>query len=403
MPRLTKSLLDALAVPGRESMVWDSALPGFGVRVRPGSGVKRFYVQYRTPSGQQRKRALGRYGVLTVEEARAQARQWLAAVQRGDDPAATPAVPHHTMADLAARYLREHAARQNAPESQRKARSMLRDHLLPQLGHLDVQAVSRADILALQAQVADYPVRANRVLALVSALFTWAERWEWRAPRTHPVWRIPRFPERPRERYLTPAEAQRLWRVLDEVETARTEHPSVVGGIRLLLLTGARSGEVKGLRWAQIDWQTGQVRLSTSKTGAKTLYLAPETLEVVRALPHAPGNPYVLPGTLPGKPWHDLRRPWYRVRRLAGLDDVRLHDLRHTYASVAVAAGLSLSKVGKLLGHSRSQTTQRYAHLADTVAQEAARQVGEHMRQVVHAGEAQAEAPIEAPTGEAQA
>ena len=382
MPRLTKHLLDTLP-PGQDLIIWDSALPGFGVRMRRGSPAKRFYVQYRLKTGQQRKRALGRYGVLTVEEARAQARQWLAAVQRGEDPAAQTAQSPHTVADLTARYLVEHAERKNTPETRRKATAMLRLHVLPAFGALQVQAVTRADILALQARLADRPVLANRVLALVSVVFTCAELWEWREPRTHPVWRIPRFGERPRTRYLTPQELARLWTVLETAEQQRAEHPSVVAGIRLLLLTGARSAEVKSLRWEMIDWQTGQARLPTSKTGAKTLYLAPEALEVLRHLPRVLGNPYVLPGKVPGKPWHDLRRPWHRIRRLARLPDVRLHDLRHTYASIAVGAGLSLPQVGKLLGHLRPQTTQRYAHLADTVAKEAAIQTGVALNRVL--------------------
>lgn len=383
MPRLTKSVIDAFDDPPREAMLWDSVLPGFGVRVRPGGGHKRFYVQYRLRSGKQRKRPLGLCGVLTVEEARALARQWLAAVARGDDPAATPSVRSHTVADLAARYQADQVARRQAPESQRHARSFLTHHVLPALGHLDVTAVTRADILAFQSQLADRPVLANRVLALVSVLFTCAELWEWRAPRTHPVWRIPRFAEQARERYLTPEEVRRVWTVLAQAEAQRAEHPSVVGGIRLLLLTGARSGEVLRLTWDQIDWERGQARLPQSKTGPKSLYFAPEALEVLKDLPRVVGNPFCLPGTMPGHHWQDLRRPWHRLRREIGLTDVRLHDLRHTYASIAVGEGASLPQVGKLLGHQRPQTTQRYAHIADAVAHAAAAQTGAALKRLL--------------------
>ena len=383
MPRLTKSLIEIVDATGKDAMVWDSVLPGFGLRVRPGGGHKRFYVQYRLKNGQQRKRSLGVYGVLTVEEARSEARQWLASVARGEDPAARVDPITQTVASLAARYLAEHATRTNAPESQRKARSFLRLHILPALGHRDVTTVTRADIMQLQARLADRPILANRVLALVSVLFTCAELWEWRAPRTHPVWRIPRFVERPRARYLTPEELTRLWTVLDTAERQRAEHPSVVGGIRLLLLTGARSGEVLGLRWDQIDWQAGEIRLPRSKTGAKTLYVASEAFDVLRHLPRVVGNPYVLPGAKTGQHWHELRRAWYRLRLQAGLTDVRLHDLRHTYASIAVGAGLSLPQVGKLLGHTRAQTTQRYSHIADAVAHAAAAQTGAALARVL--------------------
>ena len=370
--------------PGqKDTMVWDIALPGFGVRLRPGSTQKRFYVQYRLKTGQQRKRPIGRYGVLTVEEARAAARQWLAAVELGDDPAAHMEQVTHTVADMAARFLVEHAARKNKPNSQRQARSFLRHHVLPALGHLEVHAVTRADVVALQARLGDRPTLANRVLALVSILFTCAEQWEWRVPGTHPVLRVPRFVERPRERYLTPEELARLWQVLRDREARQVEHPSVLGGIRLLLLTGARVGEIVGLQWSMIDWRTSSARLLDSKTGPKTLYCAPETLEVLRHLPRVAGNPYVLPGAKDGKPWQSLGQAWRRIRVKAGLPDVRLHDLRHTYAAYAAGAGLSLPQIGALLGHKRAQTTQRYAHIADAVAHAAAAQTGKALARVL--------------------
>jgi integrase len=207
-----------------------------------------------------------------------------------------------------------------------------------------------------------------------------AEQWGLRESGTNPVKGIERYREQARERHLTAQELARLGEVLTRAEIERTESPSVIAMVRLLLLTGARRGEVLGLQWARIDWQAGRVRLADSKTGPKTLYLSDAARAVLAQLPRVEGNPWCVPGRVHGRPLANPQKPWKRLRGAAGLEDVRLHDLRHTYAAVAARGGLSLPMIGALLGHVEPQTTQRYAHLVGHPVQAAAEQVGEAVK-----------------------
>lgn len=371
MPRLTKTVVDQFTA-GKDTTLWDSLLPGFGVRLRPGNPHKVFYVQYRTHQG-QRKRKLGVYGVLTVDEAREMARRWLSQVALGQDPATRTVAQVVTIADLARRYLQVHAQPKKKAPSRRHDLTILRCHVLPTLGEHPVAMLSKASVTTLHHALADRPTMANRVLALLSVMLTLAEHWGLREGGTNPARGIPRYPERPRERYLTPAELARLWHALDEAARRRGENLVGLAALRLLLLTGARVGEILNLRWEQVDWEQGRARLPESKTGAKTLFLAPEALEVLRTLPRQVRSPWCLPGAKPGQHFVALPRLWYRVRAAAGLHDVRLHDLRHTFAASAAALGVPLLTIGAMLGHRSARSTQRYAHLLPEIADEAAR------------------------------
>jgi integrase len=379
MPRLTKTVVDQFTAT-RDTTLGDTLLPGFGVRLRPPNPQKVFYVQYRTPQG-QRRRKLGVYGVLTVEEARELARQWLVQVAQGHDPAQREDTAQVlTVAALARRYLLTHAQAKKKAASLRHDQTILRCHVLPALGERAVAQLTRADITALHHGLADRPTMANRVLALLSVMCGLAEQWGLRDVGSNPAQGIPRYPETPRERYLTPEELTRLWRVLEEGQ--RTQAVNLVGlaALRVLLLTGARVGEILTLRWAVIDWQHGRARLAESKTGAKTLFLAPEALDVLRRMPRLVGCPWCFPSVQAGKHFVALPRLWYRIRREAGLVDVRLHDLRHTFAATAASMGVPLLTIGALLGHRRASSTQRYAHLMPEIADEAARVVARKVR-----------------------
>jgi len=382
MPRLTTRLVQQITCD-RDGFVWDDQVPGFGVRLR--GSQKSYVLQYRVLGGRgsrQRRVTLGRVGSLSLDDARVLAQEYLRGVRYGQDPAgarqATRQAPR--MEDLAERYLREHADVKKKPRSAHMDHVNLRLHVLPALGMQRVDTLTRADVARLHHGMREVPGAANRVLALVSKMCALAEQWGLREPGTNPVRGIERFREKRRERHLRPAELSRLGDVLRQVERERTEHPSSVALIRLLLLTGARRGEVLGLRWESIDWQAGSVRLADSKTGPKTLYLSDAAKAVLAGMPRPEGHPWCLPGRVYGQPLVNPQKPWRRIRHQAGLDDVRLHDLRHTYASIAARGGLSLPMIGALLGHAEPQTTQRYAHLVGNPVQAAAEQVGEAVK-----------------------
>ncbi len=222
----------------------------------------------------------------------------------------------------------------------------------------------------------DKPIQANRTLALLSKMFGLAERWGLRPPGSNPCRGIDRFPEKRRERFLSGGEIARLGAVLEEEEPHET---FVVLAIRLLLLTGARRDEVLTLRWADVDFERSALRLPDSKTGAKVIPLGPAALALLAMAPRLEGNPYVIPGRRVGGRLVGLQRPWARIRERAGLGDVRLHDLRHSFASVGAAAGLGLPILGAILGHRNHATTARYAHLDDDPRRTAATRISDEI------------------------
>lgn len=216
------------------------------------------------------------------------------------------------------------------------------------------------------------PFAANRVRALLSRMFTLAERWRWRPDGSNPVRFATKNTERPREVFLKCDELQRLGAALDHAQETGDASPDALGAIRFLTLTGCRVSEALSLRWDDVDFDRSIASLPDSKTGAKLIRLPEAAMQVLRDLaPHRSGNPYIFAGKGENRPLTDLKGPWSRIRKSAGLEHVRLHDLRHTVASIGVALRYSLPIIGKMLGHTQAATTQRYAHLADDPLAEA--------------------------------
>jgi len=372
MPKLTKRLLDSLRVDDKDLVFWDTELPGFGVRVLV-SGVKSFVVQYRA-EGRSRRLTIGRYGRLTLEQARKMARMKLGEVDQGQDPAEEKKRGRQaiTVKELAKRYLDEHAKAKKKPASAFRDERLLERFILPALGSRKIKSITRADVATLHHKIGqDTPIQANRTLAVLSKMLTLAIRWGLYMDE-NPCRHVERFKERKRERYLNQDELARLGTALNKALAEGKGSPAAINAIRLLIMTGARLGEVLGLRWEWIDWEHSCARLPESKTGAKVLPLGGPALEILSNLPRAAGNPHVFPGHKFGAPLSDINATWRMVRKAAGLEGVRLHDLRHSFASVGAGAGVSLPVLGSLLGHSEPSTTQRYAHLADDPRQKAA-------------------------------
>ena len=363
--KLTKRVVEAAMPAARDVVLWDTDLTGFGCKVTP-KGNRRYFIYYRTPEGQQRRPKIGDHGAMTCEMAREIARQWLAAARTGEDVSARRRASRDapTVADLADRYLTEHAEPKKKPRSVEEDRRILRLHVLPALGKMKVVAVSRAHVNKLHHSMRKTPGAANRTLALLSKMFNLAEKWDLRPDGSNPCRHVEKNAERTVERYLTMEEFARLGDVLAEVERTQTEMPSVIAAIRLLAFTGCRLSEILTLRWDWVDWERGCLQLPDSKTGRKTVIVGAPALNVLSRMERKPDNPFVITGKIPGARLVNLRKAWYRLRKAAGLDDVRIHDLRHSFASFGAGAGLSLPLIGKMLGHTQAQTTARYAHLA---------------------------------------
>jgi integrase len=394
--RITKRVVESASPGPRELFVWDTELKGFGVRILP-SGVRTYLVQCRTPGGKQRRMTVGRHGPLTADQARREARQLLAAVERGDDPAGVvqQARTAPSVAELCDRYLQDHAREHKRPLSVEADERNIRNHVLPVLGRLKVAEVTRADIDRLKRSVRTGKTAvdsklgprarriitggagaANRVLALVSKMMNLAEKWGLRPDGSNPCRHVEKFKENKRERYLTGDELARLGDALTEAEQAATELPSVIAAVRLLVLTGCRLSEILTLQWEYVDFEAAWMRLPESKTGAKTVHLNAPALAVLAGIERQEGSPWVIAGAKAGTHLVNLEKPWRRIRTKADIPDVRLHDLRHSFASVAVGLGEGLPMIGKLLGHTQVQTTARYAHLAADPVKQATERVG---------------------------
>ena len=360
----------------RDTVFWDRALPGFGVRVYP-SGSKVYVVQTRA-GGRSRRITVGRHGVLPAGRAREMAASIIARIKAGEEPVPVSAHPEPeagpSVADLAERYLREHAAAHCKPSSAAHYRRVVVKHILPALGAVPVEAVGRRDVEALHRRLRGKPGMANAVVDVLKKMLDLAEGWGLRRDGSNPCRFVRKYEERKRERFLTVEEFRRLGRVLDEADAEGSAWPPAIAALRPLLLTGCRKSEVLALRWEDVDLEAGELRLRDTKTGARTVPLSPEAAGVLAGARRVPGSPWVIPGRKPGGRLRNVDELWWRIRTRAGLDDVRIHDLRHSFASRALALGESLPMIGKLLGHTRIQTTARYAHLPrDSVKASASR------------------------------
>ncbi len=378
MPKLTKRFVDLIQAPvgdaPKDIFFWDDDLPGFGLRVKT-SGVKSYLLQYRQ-AGRSRRMTLGRHGVLTAEEARRLARLQLGNVAHGKDPAQDRSDERRapTVKELAADYLERHAIPNKRPSSVRNDQAMLDTIVLPRLASLKVKEVSRRDVEAMVLAMKATPYRANRVRALLSKMFALAIAWGWRAD--NPASGVAKFQEEHRNRWLREEELSRLFAVLEPHPNQRAANI-----VRLLILTGARKGEVMGATWDQFDLERGVWTKPAHTTKQRRTEHIPLSRQAVALLSdlHAraqDGDRFVFPGDAPGKPIMDIKKFWHEVSKAAAIPGVRIHDLRHTFASHLVSSGVSLPIVGRLLGHTQPQTTHRYAHLADDPLREATERMG---------------------------
>jgi len=253
-------------------------------------------------------------------------------------------------------------------------RLVIAKHSLPRLGRRPALAVGHKEVTELHHALSAKPVMANHVVDLLSRIYNLAEDRGQIPEMSNPCRSVAKNRERRRERFLTDEEFRRLGRVLDEAESCKGVSVHAVAAIRLLLLTGCRKGEILNLRWSEVDLEAGELNVPDTKTGPRTITLSPEGASVLSRIPRLADNPFVIPGKLRGKAMRNLNDPWDIICERAGLEDMRLHDCRHSYASRALALGESLPMIGRLLGHTQVETTARYAHLAkDSVHDSAVR------------------------------
>ncbi|MDK2768142.1 MAG: tyrosine-type recombinase/integrase [Sphingomonas sp.] len=401
--RITKRIVDSLSADGTDRFLWDSDVHGFGLRISQ-AGKLTYVLQYRF-EGRQRRFKIGSHGSpWTPETARSEAQSLLGKIVDGIDPQQEKINERKELdiSELGEVYLNETLF--TAKESSiRQARNNIENHILPLLGKRRVSKIERSDIEQMLRDIAAGKTArtvkkgnrrlsrvrggkgaANQSVTTLSAMLGVAVERKLRTD--NPAIGVRRFPGKKMERFLSPAELARLGEALSAAAALGVESQYAIAALRLLVLTGCRKNEILKLKHAYIDRYHRCLRLPDSKTGAKVVHLGGPAMRIIATTPPVDGNPYLLPGKKNGTHVTDLQSVWVRVRTTAGLEDVRIHDLRHSFASIGAATGDSMLIIGALLGHRSAKTTERYTHLSDHPLKSAAERISEEIARCLGEG-----------------
>lgn len=385
--KLTKTLVEAAQPKARDYEIRDGQTPGFLLKVTPAGG-KVFMLAYTTVQGRRRKPALGRYGELTVEQARDLARDWLANVRRGEDPSATRMQDRRapSMADLCARFMSEYSEPRNSPSTIKGNRDRIRGHVLPKLGAVKVHEVTRPQIATMIGAMAETPRAANLLLSLLRKMFNMAEVWGYRPDGSNPCLHVPRFPARNHSHFITDDEMRRLYAYLDKAEREGLEHPFILMAIRLQFAFAARRSEILGLRWEWIDFGRRRVVWPGSKTGMISKPLTDEAIALLEKAPRLASSPFVVPALFNPKapmPDHTYSGGWARILERAGVRHCGTHAIRHRAATDIANSGVA-TKVGMALtAHKTVTMFMRYVHPEDEAIRDAADRVADRRRRLL--------------------
>jgi len=402
--KITKRTVDAAEARPTRYTVFDGAIPGFGLRVYP-SGEKSWIFEYRGGEGgrkEAKKRVtIGKASDFSVDQARKAADVLRSKVMTGGDPQATRAANRQapTLAEVAAIFLDQHVHAKRKVGTASHYADIINRIVIPELGSTKAKDLKRSDFARLHLAWRHTPFQANRMLAVVGSMYSFANVHGLVPEGVNPVRGIEKYGEEGRERLLSGEELLRLGAAIRQLESVgvpwsidpdkKTKHvpksdqmtrigTHAAAALRLLIFTGARLREILHLQWAHVDMERGLLLLPDSKTGRKTIVLNAPALEVLASVPRV--GVYVIAGDTAGqvgeKPRADLKKPWTLVRKAAGLEDVRIHDLRHNFASFGAGGGMGLPIIGKLLGHTQAATTQRYAHLDNDPLRRASNAIG---------------------------
>ncbi len=376
--KLSKRVIEETAPAKQDVILWDDAVRGFACKVTS-AGKRVYFVYYRTQTGQQRRPTIGVHGAITVDQARTQAQAILGAVAKGEDPSGDRQVKRGvgSIGDLTKRYLKDHARLHKKPSSIKSDESIIRANILPALGSMNVASARSADIERFKARFSARPYAGNRAIALLSKMFNCAELWGLRPKGSNPCRGIVKFRELRRDRHLTEVELKQLGAALDAYKQQYSKSSAAAEVISFLALTGLRLGEAISLKWEFVDLELGVIKLSDAKAGARVSYIGTSAIRLLRRLPRS--GVHIFPNPHRDQPvsiW-TVEDAWKRIRNAAGVSDVRIHDLRHLYGTVAGASGHNAFIVRDLLGHRTLAMTNRYVGQSIAPLTTAANQVSQ--------------------------
>ncbi len=388
--KLTKTVVDRAVPQDREYELRDTLIPGFLLKVLP-TGRKVFMVAYRTNSGVRRKPAIGRFGEITVEQARKIAKDWLAEARRGGDPSAEKTTRRRspTVSALCDRYVEEYAIEHNKPSTIYRNGKLIAAHIKPKLGGLKVTEVARAAILDFMRNMRDSPISANRTLAVLRKMFNLAELWGERPDGSNPCRHIRKYPEKGTTRYITDAELVRLFAYLNRAEAENLEHPFILLAVRLQFEFAARMSEILDLKWEWIDLPNRRITWPDSKTGGMSKPISDAAHRLLTAAPRLENSPFVCPSIQESsKPMsgHTYYQGWKRTLNRAGVPHVGTHGIRHRAATDIANSGVPVKVGMALTAHKTVTMFMRYVHTEDDPVRAAADAVAERRAAIVNSG-----------------
>jgi integrase len=379
--KLTKTVVDAAQPKNHDYELRDTAIPGFLLKVTP-TGRKVFMVAYVANNGLRRKPAIGRFGELTVEQARTIAQLWLADVRKGSDPSAEKSAARRapSVEELFERFISDYSEPRNKPSTVRANRSNGRLYILPNLGNMKASDVTRADIANLLQKISRAPTSANRVLSTVRKMFNMAEVWGMRPDGSNPCRHVPKYPERGRgkTRLITDVELKRVYAYLSKAETEGLEHPFILLAVRLQFEFAARMSEIRELEWAWVDLDNRRVAWPDSKTGGMSKPMSAEALRLFQTAPRLENSPYVCPSICDANrpmPKHTYYKGWQRILERAGVPPIGTHGIRHRSATDIANSGIPVKVGMALTAHKTVTMFMRYVHIEDAPVRAAAETV----------------------------
>ena len=369
MPKLTKAVIDNSVAKEKHYFVWDTEIKGFGCQILKG-GKKTYSFYYHSPL--TRKKAyikIGCHGNITVDFARNKAKSLSASVASGIDPRQEKKEKlieerkFVLFGDFFNVFKEKYIVVEYKGRGAYNNMGYAERHILPWFAQKHLEKISARDIREFLDSLSHISTTANRCFALLSMAFRKAEDWEYLAPKSNPCTGVRKYKENRKQRFLTDLELVKLERALAQQEKERPSSRCIVNAIRLLLYTGCRAGEVLNLKWENIHLKDRYIYLGDTKTGESARPLNQKAIDLLTSLTPKAENPYVFEGKVPGKPLVQINAAWRKILKRAGIKDLRIHDLRHSFASFALKQGVDLYTVSKLLGHKNIATTTRYAHL----------------------------------------